>query len=203
MIPEVNYCVQKRPTQVPVLSQVIPVHIFLPISFNIRFNIILPRTSRPNLLDYFSSSDFSHSLPLFGRHIPRIVIINTMKHGFLLTRRYKSKSPHSTPCKCMAGVNIQGHSFLIYALDAAEWWNSRPRRSIPRKEPRDQLKKKLVGPQNRSVRFGEQKILLFLTEFEPQTVHPAAKYRLRYRCRLYIYIGKVHTRRGHDSPGGE
>ena len=53
--------------------------------FSIRFNIILPRTSRLFCQTIFP--DFSYSLHLLRRHTPRIAIFNTLNHEFLLIRR--------------------------------------------------------------------------------------------------------------------
>jgi hypothetical protein len=62
--------------------------------------------------------------------------------------------------KAYGGVDAYIHIFLTSALVGGEWSASRPGRFTPRgKSPRYPLDRKLDGPQSRSGRHGEVKIL--------------------------------------------
>jgi hypothetical protein len=65
---------------------------------------------------------------------------------------------------------------LNLALYAGEWLPSRSGRFTPGKE---QLHRRLGGPQNQCGCFGEEKNLLKLSGFEPRTVQPAAQFLYR------------------------
>jgi hypothetical protein len=62
------------------------------------------------------------------------------------------------------------HSLLPSALDGSVWSTICPGRFIPKKQRRYPLNRRLGGPQSRSGRFGENKNLLSLPEFESRTV---------------------------------
>jgi hypothetical protein len=57
-------------------------------------------------------------------------------------------------------------------LDGDEWSTSRPGRFTARKEPQYTLDRGLCGPQSRSARFGDEKTLLPLPDFESWVVQP-------------------------------
>jgi hypothetical protein len=62
--------------------------------------------------------------------------------------------------KAYGGLDVQTHVFLISALDGGEWSVSRPSRFTPEgKNPRYPLERRLCGPQSRSGRREEEKIL--------------------------------------------
>jgi hypothetical protein len=62
--------------------------------------------------------------------------------------------------KTYGGVDVYIHIFLTSALAVGEWSASRPGRFTPRgKSARYPLDSMLGGPQSRSGRFGEEKIL--------------------------------------------
>jgi hypothetical protein len=61
------------------------------------------------------------------------------------------------------GVELQLRSFLTLTLDGGECSRGNPRRPLNRR---------LGGHQSRSGRFGKEKKLLSLLEFEPRTVYP-------------------------------
>jgi hypothetical protein len=61
--------------------------------------------------------------------------------------------------KVYGGVDVQKDVFLTLALVGGEWLASRPGRFTPGKDPRYPLDRKLGGPQSRTGRHGEVKIL--------------------------------------------
>jgi hypothetical protein len=66
-------------------------------------------------------------------------------------------------------------AFLAMAIDVL-WLTSRPGRFTPGKEPQYPLNKRMRGPQRRSGRFGVDKNLLALPEFESRTVQLIASH---------------------------
>ena len=66
-------------------------------------------------------------------------------------------------------------------LSEGEWLATGPSRFTYKKQPQYQMNRKLVGSQNRAVRFAERIKLFRLSEFKLRTTHPVAKllYRLR------------------------
>ena len=79
----------------------------------------------------------------------------------LLKRR---KVPLSTPWRYIEEVELEQHTFLTTTLLGGKWLTSCPGCFTARKEL---LNRRLGGPQNLSGRFGEEKNLLPLQEFEP------------------------------------
>jgi hypothetical protein len=61
--------------------------------------------------------------------------------------------------KAYGGVDIEIKIFLTPALAEGEWSASRPGRFIPGEESQYPLDRRLVGPQSRSGRRGEEEIL--------------------------------------------
>jgi hypothetical protein len=61
--------------------------------------------------------------------------------------------------KIYGGMKVQIYIFLNSALVGSEWSASRPCRFIPGESPRYPLDRRLSGPQSRSGRRGEEKIL--------------------------------------------
>jgi hypothetical protein len=60
----------------------------------------------------------------------------------------------------MGSVNVQTHILLTSALAGGKWSASRFGRFTPRERaPRDPLTRRFGGPQSRSGRHGEEKIL--------------------------------------------
>ena len=74
--------------------------------------------------------------------------------------------------KANGGADVQRHSFLISALDGAEWSTTRPGRFTPRKERRYPLYRRLGGSRSQLEHFG----------IEVQTVHYRAKFAHRQNC---------------------
>jgi len=66
----------------------------------------------------------------------------------------------------MRGVEIQRQTFLTSAIVRGEWLTLRPGRFNPSEEIWYKLSAMLWGPQSRSARFGEDKNMLPLPEFE-------------------------------------
>lgn len=60
--------------------------------------------------------------------------------------------------KAYRGAELWLHSFLTSAPDGGEWLTPSPGLFTPRKERRCSLNRRVDGPQNRSGRFGQNKI---------------------------------------------
>jgi hypothetical protein len=89
------------------------------------------------------------------------------------------------------GVEVYRHAFLTPALEGGEWSASRPGRfASRRKSPRYLLDRRLVGPQNRSGRGGDEKIPSPRRESNSQTpiIQPVAQslYRLSYPASFFV-----------------
>jgi hypothetical protein len=78
--------------------------------------------------------------------------------------------------KAYVGVNVYTHIFLTSALVGGERSASRPVRFAPGKEPRYPVDRRSGGPQNRSGRRGEEKILYptGTRNSDPLVVQPVA-----------------------------
>jgi hypothetical protein len=79
--------------------------------------------------------------------------------------------------KAYGGVDVYIHIFLTSALTGNEWSASRPKPLYPRgNSPRYALDRRLGGPQSRSGRRGEEKILdpTWTLTLNPSIVQPIA-----------------------------
>jgi hypothetical protein len=90
--------------------------------------------------------------------------------------------------KTYGGVDVQIYIFLTSALAGGEWSLSRPCLFTPRgKSSRYPLSRKLGGPQSRSRRRGEEKILH--SNSDPSVVQPVASRYTDYAVQVLFLFG--------------
>jgi hypothetical protein len=68
-------------------------------------------------------------------------------------------SPHNLPCRHVGGVEVELCLFFTLALDWGGWSKPRPGRFTPGKAPRYPFNRRVSGPQGRSGRAFESRIV--------------------------------------------